>query len=110
VPTYSSRLAAGSGAITATVDRNSTFTSPPRLRYAVDYADLAAAGSADAFCQPDQNALGASDVTEAIHVFVLDDFVDELRVVLAEPGERIVEIVHGEHDAKIAECVHPSVR
>ena len=49
--------------------------------------------------QPDENALGASDVAEPIHVFVLDHFVDELRAVLAEPGERIVEVVHGEHDA-----------
>ena len=60
----------------------------------MDYADLAAAGSADAFCQPDQNALGASQVAEAIHVFVLDYFVDELRAVLAEPDERVVEVVH----------------
>src|SRR2546423_9200317 len=37
------------------------------FEYAVDYADLAAAGSADAFCQPDQNAFGAPHVAEAIH-------------------------------------------
>src|SRR4051812_47272606 len=41
--------------------------------------------SADALGQPDENALGASDVAEPIHVFVLDDFVDELCTVLAEP-------------------------
>jgi hypothetical protein len=49
--------------------------------------------------QPDENALGASDVAEPIRVFVLDHFVDELRAVSAEPGERIVEVVHGEQDA-----------
>src|SRR5439155_27201726 len=53
-----------------------------------------------------EDALGASDVAEAIHVFVLDHFVDELRAVLAEPGERIVEVIYGEHDAEIAESVH----
>ena len=36
--------------------------------------------------QPDEDPLGASDVAEPIHVFVLDHFVDELRAVLAEPG------------------------
>jgi hypothetical protein len=61
--------------------------------------------SADLLGQPDENALGASDVAKPIHVFVLDNFVDELRAVLAEPGERIVEVVHREHDAEIAEGV-----
>jgi hypothetical protein len=56
------------------------------LRYAVDYADLAIARSADLLGQPDQNALGASHVAEPIHVFVLDHFVDELRAVLAKPA------------------------
>ena len=53
--------------------------------------------SADLFGQPDENALGASDVAEPIHVFVLNHLVDELRAVSAEPGERIVEVIHGEH-------------
>ena len=65
--------------------------------------------SADLLGQPDENALGASDVAEPIHVFVLDHFVDELRAVSAEPGERIVEVVHGEHDAEVAEGVHRCV-
>jgi hypothetical protein len=31
---------------------------------------------------------------------VLDHFAaDKLRAVLAEPGERIVDVVHSEHDA-----------
>ena len=46
------------------------------------------------FGQPDENALGASDVAEPIHVFVLNHLVDELRAVSAEPGERNVEVVH----------------
>src|SRR6266550_3041053 len=65
--------------------------------------------SADSLGQPDENALGASDVAEPIHVFVLHYLVDELRAVLAEPGQRIVEVVHGEHDAEVAESVDRSV-
>ena len=34
--------------------------------------------------QSDENALGASDVAEPSHVFVVDHFVDELRAVLAK--------------------------
>ena len=68
-----------------------------------------APSSADLLGQPDENALGASDVAEPIHVLVLDHFVDELRAVLAEPGERVVEVVHGEHDAEVAEGVHRGV-
>src|SRR5256885_1196100 len=65
--------------------------------------------SADLFGQPDENALGASDVAEPIHVFVPDYFVDELRAVSAEPGERIVEVVDGEHDTQVAQSVHRGV-
>src|SRR5438309_1239292 len=65
--------------------------------------------SADLLGQPDENALGASDVAEPIHVFVLDHFVDELRAVSVEPGERIVEVVHGEHDTQVAQSVHRGV-
>jgi hypothetical protein len=43
----------------------------------------------------------ASDVAERIHVLVLDHFVDELRAVSAESGERIVEVVHGDHDTTL---------
>src|SRR3954466_9843919 len=66
-------------------------------------------GSADLLGQPDEDALGPSDVAKPIHVFVLDHLVDELRAVPAEPGERIVEVVHGEHDAQVAESVHRGI-
>src|SRR5689334_460639 len=65
--------------------------------------------SADSLGQPDENALGASYVAEPIHVSVLDHFVDELCAVLPEPGERVVEVVDGEHDTQIAEGVHRGV-
>ena len=49
--------------------------------------------------KPDENSFWAPDVAEPIRIFVLDHFADELRAAFAEPGERIVDILHGEHDA-----------
>ena len=49
--------------------------------------------------KPDENSFGAPDVAEPIRVFILDHFADELRAAFAEPGERIVDVLHGEHDA-----------
>ena len=49
--------------------------------------------------EPYEKAFGPADVAEPIRVLVLDHLADELRAVLAEPGEGIVEVVHGEHDA-----------
>src|SRR3979409_1682093 len=49
--------------------------------------------------KPDEKSFGAPDVAEPILVFVLDHFADELRAAFAEPGERIVDVLHGEHDA-----------
>jgi hypothetical protein len=59
---------------------------------------------------PDEKSFGPPDVAEPLHVFVLDDFADELRAVLAEPSERVVDVVHGEHDAEVAESVHRAFR
>jgi hypothetical protein len=52
---------------------------------------------------------GAADVAEPIRLLVLNHFADELRAKLAEPGECLVDIVHGEHGAQVAESVHRSV-
>src|SRR5204863_1469996 len=49
--------------------------------------------------KPEENSFGAPDVAEPIRIFVLDDFSDELRAAFAELGERIVDVLHGEHDA-----------
>src|SRR5262249_46621535 len=38
--------------------------------------------------------------------FVLDHFADELRSAFAEPGKRIIDVLHGEHDAQVTESVH----
>src|SRR5918994_5683830 len=65
--------------------------------------------SADLLGQPNENALGASDVAEPIRVFVPNHFVDELRAMLPEPSQRLVEVVHGEHDTQVAQSVHRGV-
>jgi hypothetical protein len=49
--------------------------------------------------ETDENSFGTSDVAEPIHVFILGHFTDELRAEFAEPGERIIDVLHGEHDA-----------
>src|SRR5215475_13247922 len=56
--------------------------------------------------EPDENSFWTPDVAEPIRVFVLDHFADEFRAAFAEPGERIVDVLHGEHDAQVAERVH----
>ena len=54
---------------------------------------------ADLLGQPDEDPLRASDVTEPILILVLRQFTNQLGSVRAEPGERIVDVLHGEHDA-----------
>ena len=49
--------------------------------------------------EPDEQSFGAADVAEPIRVLVLDHVANELRAARAEPGERLVDVVHGEHDA-----------
>jgi hypothetical protein len=65
------------------------------------YAPLRPYGDAlaELLGEPDEKSFGAADVAEPIRVFVLDHFADELRAALAEPGERLVDVVDGEHDA-----------
>ena len=63
----------------------------------------------DLLGQSNENTLRASDVAEPIRVFVLDHFVHDLSAVFLEPCERIVEVVDGEHDALVAECVNGGV-
>ena len=48
--------------------------------------------------EPDEKSFGSADVAEPIRVLVLNHFADEPRAALAEPGEHLVEVVHGEHD------------
>jgi uncharacterized protein len=53
--------------------------------------------TSELFGEPDENPFGAPDVAEPIRVLIPDHFADELRAALAEPGERIVDVLHGEH-------------
>jgi hypothetical protein len=56
--------------------------------------------SAEFLGEPYEKSFGPADVAEPIRVFVLDHFAaDKLRAVLTEPGERLVDVVHGEHHA-----------
>ena len=55
--------------------------------------------TAEWFSQSDEKSFGAADVAEPIRLFVLNHFADELRATLAKPGERLVDVVHGEHHA-----------
>src|SRR5215212_9458959 len=59
--------------------------------------------------EPDEQSFGAADVAEPIRVLVLNHVANELRAARAEPGERRIDVVHGEHDAEIAERVHRGV-
>ena len=59
--------------------------------------------------ETDEKSFGTADVAEPIYILVLNHFTDELRAMLAEPGERIVEVVHSEHDAEVAERVHRGI-
>ena len=52
------------------------------------------------FGEPDENSFGTADVAEPILVFILDHFADEFRAAFAEPGERIRDVPHREHDAQ----------
>jgi hypothetical protein len=56
-------------------------------------------GSTEFLGEPDENAFRPADIAEPVCVLVLDNIVaDELRAVLAEPKERLVDVVHREHD------------
>ncbi len=58
--------------------------------------------SAEFLGEPDENPFRPPDITEPIYIFVPDDFAHELRAAPAEPFKRLVDVVHGEHDAEVA--------
>src|SRR5687768_13425951 len=61
------------------------------------------------FREPNENPFRAADVAEPVHVLVLDHLVDDLGAMFRQTSERLVEVLHREHDAKIAESVHRGV-
>lgn len=58
--------------------------------------------SAEFLGESDEKPFRPADVAEPIRVFILDYFAYELRAARAEPFKRLVDVVHGEHDAEVA--------
>src|SRR5688572_2612739 len=56
--------------------------------------------------EPDENFFGTPNVAEPVDVFVIDDFIDHRRTELAEPGEGVVDVLDGEHDAQVSQRVN----
>ena len=59
--------------------------------------------SAEFLGESDQKPFRPADVAEPIRVFIPDYLAHELRSALAKPLERLVDVVHGEHDAQVPE-------
>lgn len=53
--------------------------------------------------EPDENSFGTPDVAEPVNAFVVDDFIDHRRTEFAEPGEGVVNVLDGEHDAQVSQ-------
>ena len=66
--------------------------------------------SAEFLGKSDEKPFGPTDVAEPIGVFIPDDLADELGAQLAEPVERLVDVVHGEHDAEVARALTGALR
>src|SRR5262245_43625851 len=58
--------------------------------------------SAEFLGESDEKPFRPLNVAEPIRVLISDYFAYELRATIAEPFERLVDIVHREHDAKVA--------
>ena len=58
--------------------------------------------SAEFLGESDEKPFRTTDEAERIRVFILDYLAYELRAAHAEPFKRLVDVVHGEHDAEVA--------
>lgn len=65
--------------------------------------------SAEFLGESDEKPFRSTDVAEPIRVLVLNYFAYELRAALEEPFKRLVDVVHGEHDAEVAQGVDRGV-
>src|SRR5262249_39843303 len=65
--------------------------------------------SAEFLGESDKKPFRSADVAEPIRVFVLDDVAYEFSAARAEPFKRLVDVVHGEHDAEVAQGVDRGV-
>jgi hypothetical protein len=61
------------------------------------------------FGEADEKPSRRADVAEPVRSLILDNFAHQLRAAIAEPFKRLVEVVHGEHDAEVAERVDRGV-
>ena len=52
--------------------------------------------------ESDEKPFRPTYVAKPIRVLILDYFAYELRAAFAEPFKRLVDVVHGEHDAEVA--------
>jgi hypothetical protein len=65
--------------------------------------------SAEFLRKSEEKPFRAADVTQPIRVLILNYFAYELRAALPEPFQRLVDVLHREHDAEVAESVHRGV-
>ena len=66
--------------------------------------------SAELLGQADEDSFGPTHVAEPVRVFVSHHIVaDELRAVIAQAAEGLIDIVDCEHDAQVAGGVHRGV-
>ena len=84
---------------------------PPETRSLtlVAFVIVVALRSAEFLGESDEKPFRPADVAEPIRVFILDDFAYELRTAIAETFKRLVDVVHGEHDAEVAQGVDRGV-
>jgi hypothetical protein len=60
---------------------------------------------ADLLGQGDNDALGAAEVAEPIHILVLCDLAEKFGAVGAQAGDGVVDVVDGKHDTMQAQRV-----
>ena len=65
-------------------------------------SDIFVLRSAQFLGESDEKPFRPADTAEPIRAFILDYFTYELRAAPVEPFKRLVDVVHGEHDAEVA--------
>jgi len=66
------------------------------------FSDIFVLRSSEFLGESDEKPFRPADVAEPIRFFILDYFAYELCAALAELFKRLVDVVHGEHDAEVA--------
>lgn len=59
--------------------------------------------------ESDEKRFRPAYVAGPIRVFILDYFAYEFRAALAKPFKRFINVVHGKHDAEVAQSVYRGV-